>query len=110
MSQLANLKEVLGNTNLSDALLQFYLDDAGLIICEMRNSDIVEKQYLTIQVKIAMDVISKRGAEGQISHSENGISRMYESADISPRLINQIRQIARTPFSVVRVIVEEVII
>lgn len=32
------------------------------------------------------EVYAKSGAEGQVSHSENGISRVYKSAWISPSL------------------------
>ena len=34
------------------------------------------------------DVYAKAGAEGQISHSENGISRSYDSAWISTKLLS----------------------
>lgn len=33
-----------------------------------------------------VDVYSKAGAEGQLSHSENGISRSYDSSWISPSI------------------------
>lgn len=34
------------------------------------------------------DVYAKAGAEGQISHSENGTSRSYDSSWISPKLLS----------------------
>ena len=34
------------------------------------------------------DVYAKVGAEGQTGHSENGISRSYDSAWISPKLLS----------------------
>lgn len=46
--------------------------------------------YEHIQLQIAVELFSKRGAEGQTSHGENGISRTYESADISPSLLKKI--------------------
>lgn len=104
MSQLNLLKELLGNPQVSDLVLEFYLDNAKSIICDIRNSTDVESKYLTIQVKMAIEMFSKRGAEGQISHTENGISRMYEKADISPSLITQITPFAKTPFSKIRVV------
>lgn len=106
MTQLAILRNQLGLVPESDAVLQFYLDDASNIICDLRNSNIVEKKYLTTQVKIAIEMYNKRGAEGQVGHGENGISRSYEKADISSSLINQITPIVKTPYSVVRVITE----
>lgn len=92
--------------SLSDAILQFYLDDASAIICDLRYTDVMESKYTTLQVKLAIEMISKRGAEGQVSHSENGISRSYELGDISGSLLSQITPFIRTPFSTVRVIVQ----
>lgn len=106
MNQLLLLKSLLGNQEVSDDILQFYLDSARDIICDIRNSNKVESKYLNIQVKMAIEMFNKRGAEGQVGHSENGISRTYEKADISESLISQITPIAKTPFSTVRVIVE----
>ena len=51
---------------------------------------VVPKQYEHIQLQIAVELFSKRGAEGQIEHDENGIARKYESADISPTLLRRI--------------------
>ena len=104
MAQLDLLKELLDNPNSSDAVLQFCLDSAGDIICEIRNSDIVEPKYINIQTKIAIEIYNKLGAEGQTSHSENGISRTYETGDISNTLINKIIPIPTTPYCETRVI------
>ena len=46
--------------------------------------------YDHIQLQIAVELFSKMGAEGQTAHSENGIGRTYESADVSPSLLNRI--------------------
>lgn len=51
-------------------------------------------KYDMLQCKIATYMLNKRGAEGEISHSENGISRTYTSADIPNALLNEI-----TPFA-----------
>lgn len=104
MSQLATLKALLGSPSESDEILQFYLDCAKDIICEIRNTVLVESQYSTIQIKMAVEMYNKRGAEGQTMHTENGITRMYEKADISPSLLMQITPFARTPFSTPRVV------
>lgn len=40
-------------------------------------SKIVPPQYEQIQIQLATELYSKRGAEGQTSHSENGISRSW---------------------------------
>lgn len=42
-----------------------------------------EEKYEQIVIKICMYNIAKYGAEGETSHSENGISRGYENGDAS---------------------------
>lgn len=104
MTQLQKLKELLENPQVSDSILQFYLDNASDIICDIRNTDLVEPKYYTTQIKIAIEMYNKVGAEGQISHSENGISRTYERADISDSLLSKITPVVRTPFSKTRLV------
>lgn len=50
----------------------------------------VESRFEHIQIQIALELFSKMGAEGQTAHSENGISRTYEAADVSPSLLKRI--------------------
>lgn len=105
-NQLQKLKRQLENPNIEDGVLIDILETASDIICDIRNSDKVEKKYLSSQISIAIEIYNKRGAEGQTSHNENGISRSYEKGDISPSLLSRITPIAKTPWSKVRVIVE----
>jgi hypothetical protein len=103
MTQLEKLKELLDNPTLSDVKLQFMLDSASDLICELRNTNSVETHLLNIQLKMAMEMYSKLGAEGQLAHGENGINRTYNSSDFSLDLIRQISPFAKTPFSSKRV-------
>lgn len=50
----------------------------------------LEEQYLDLQYRIAMDLFNKAGAEGETAHSENGISRTYESSWVSQQLLNEV--------------------
>lgn len=50
----------------------------------------VPPQFEHIQMQIAVELFSKMGAEGQTAHGENGISRTYEAADVSPSLLRRI--------------------
>lgn len=104
MMQLQKLKSLLGNPSESDDILQFYLDSASDVICDIRNTNIVEDKYLTTQIKIAIELYNKRGVEGQVGHNENGISRSYEKSDVSESLLRNITPHAKTPFGSVRVI------
>lgn len=105
MSQLLTLKELLKNPQESDSVLQFYLDNASDIICDIRNTNVVEPKYLTTQIKIAIELYNKQGAEGQVAHSENGINRAYEVADVSLSLLSTITPFVKTPYSSTRVII-----
>lgn len=72
-----------------------YLDIAAAeIICraypfEHDVTDVPSK-YDMLQCKIAAYMIQKRGAEGQTAHTENGVSRTYEDADLPASLLCQI--------------------
>lgn len=52
--------------------------------------DEIEKRYEDLQVRIAVELYNKRGVEGQTSHSENGVSRGYASANVSEDLLREI--------------------
>lgn len=63
----------------------YQTDDDGNVVLEAR--------YQDLQYRMALDLYNKIGAEGQISHSENGVSRAYESSWISAQLLEEV-----TPF------------
>lgn len=46
--------------------------------------------YAVIQVEVACYLINKRGAEGETTHSENGVSRSYEGGDVPDSLLRGI--------------------
>lgn len=45
------------------------------------------EKYHALQIEIANYLLCKRGAEGETSHDENGISRTYESADVPDSML-----------------------
>lgn len=103
MTQLEKLKLMLSISDTTeDDLLDLCLDFAKEIICNIRFTTDVEPEYQNVQIRIAIEIYNKMGAEGQTSHSENGVSRAYESGDISPSLLAQITPMAKTPYSVRR--------
>ncbi len=53
----------------------------------------VPPQYETLQAEIAAYLMNKRGAEGQVTHTENGLQRQYENADVPYSMLKTI-----TPF------------
>ena len=50
----------------------------------------VPRRYGYLQCEIAAYLLNKRGAEGQVSHSENGISRTYGSADVPESMLSEV--------------------
>lgn len=86
---------ILVGENVSEEILSTYLDIAKEKVLNRlypfeRRSDEVPSKYEHIQLDVACYLINKRGAEGEISHNENGISRSYESADVPDSMFSEI--------------------
>ena len=85
--QLSKLKNRLNiNGTEEDALLTDFLDSAKAEIMARRYPygnypDELDIRYGDLQLRIAVVMYNKQGAEGQKSHSENGVSRSYEDYD-----------------------------
>lgn len=55
-----------------------------------------EEKYSSLIVKLALSSIAKYGAEGEKSHSENGINRVYDNASEYPEsLMSRIVPLAK---------------
>lgn len=52
----------------------------------------VPAKYEVLQCELACEYILRRGGEGEISHSENGINRSYESAN-AEHLLREVMQV-----------------
>ena len=79
----------------SDDVLNTYLTIAGQKIinrAEPYDTTISEVpvRYGVLQCEIAVYLLNKRGAEGELSHSENGISRTYENADVPDSMLSDV--------------------
>lgn len=57
----------------------------------------VESRFDALQLQIAVEIYNRAGAEGELSHSENGISRSYENAYVSSSLLKRIVPYAGVP-------------
>ena len=97
--KLTTLRAICGLTEdeMSDDSLSIYLDLAADVVLRRAYpfltdfTDVnVPDRYALIQVQIANEMISKRGAEGEIMHIEDNVHRDYESAYVSQSLLNQI--------------------
>ncbi len=94
MTQLERLK-IRITENVTDAELEDILESAKAVILSRRfpfgdYPPDVEERYTDLQIRIAVEMFNKRGAEGEISHSENGVSRSYSSASVSEELLREI--------------------
>ncbi len=92
--KLTALKAMVGGSD-TDEVLSTYLMLAGRKIIARAypyEPDVTEvpTKYEYLQLEIAAYLLNKRGAEGQTSHSENGISRSYENADIPNSMLRSI--------------------
>ena len=92
--KLTLLKAMVGSSDTDDVLFA-YLDIAGSKIINRAfpyDHEVTEvpARYEFLQCEIAAYLLNKRGAEGQTGHSENGISRSYESADVPESLLGAV--------------------
>lgn len=55
----------------------------------------VPDRYAMIQINIAVYLMNKRGAEGQIQHIENGTHRNYGSSDVPSEMLRDIVPMAK---------------
>lgn len=94
MTQLERLK-IRITEKVTDAELEDILESAKAVILSRRfpfgeHPDEIENKYKDLQIRIAVEMFNKRGAEGETAHSENGVSRSYASANVSEDLLKEI--------------------
>lgn len=91
--KLKQLKVLSGETD-EDVLRTFLALAAAKIIQRAYPFDpkqtAVPDRYAPNQVEIANFMLSKRGAEGETYHAENGIYRTYSGGDVPPELLRAI--------------------
>lgn len=89
--KLTYLRAMVGGSD-TEEVLSTYLVVAGkkIIARAYPYDDTVTEvpdKYDTLQCEIAAYLLNKRGAEGQTQHSENGITRSYENADVPSSML-----------------------
>lgn len=99
VEKLSLLRVMVGqpttDENWSDNVLLSYLKIAGEKIIQRAypyDDTVTEvpRRYGVLQCEIAQYLLNKRGAEGEISHNENGVNRTYESADVPESLMREV--------------------
>lgn len=92
MTQLDMLRAMVDETD--EAVLTAYLHLAGekiTVRCyPFSTGKAVPPKYYALQAEIAAYLINKRGGEGELSHSEAGVSRTYESASVPESMLKDV--------------------
>lgn len=96
------LRRMMDEEDIDRGVLEAYLEIAGQKILnrmypykEDYEGIEVPAKYTMIQLNIAVYMIYKRGAEGEIQHIENGIHRNYGSSDIPDALLKDVYPFAQ---------------
>lgn len=98
MAKIDTLKALLSISE-DDAdsikLLEIYLQTAERKVLNRlypfgSDNELVPKKYEHKVLEIAQYLYLRRGSEGETSHSENGVSRSYENADIPKSMLAEI--------------------
>ena len=94
MTQLERIK-IRITEKVDDVELEDILESAKAVILSRRfpfgeQPTEIEERYKDLQIRIAVEMFNKRGAEGETAHSENGVSRSYSSASVSEELLREI--------------------
>lgn len=84
---IAAIKARLGDDGISTATVDIYLQDAHDAILHrlypfgVPPDTEFPEEYETLACKLTVRYISRRGAEGEDTHNENGINRGYSTVD-----------------------------
>ena len=92
--KIAILRSIVGSDD-DNATYAAYLALAAKAVCNRcypfdKTRTEVPREYEMDQIEISAYLLNRRGAEGQLSHSENGISRSYEAASIPESMLKRI--------------------
>lgn len=97
LTKLKTLLKISGQEE--DDLLLVFLDLAKQAILDRRypyeDVAVLPDRYTMRQVRIAEYLYHKQGAVGQTQHSENSVSRAYESSDIPESMLSDIVPMGR---------------
>ena len=99
--KIAMVKTMI-NDDTADATISTYLIIAGQKLCRSvypfdDTKTTVPEKYDVLHCEAAAYLLNKRGGEGEITHSENGVSRTYENADLPASMLRQIVPVVGIP-------------
>ena len=94
--KIEKLKVLISPDTATDELLLYLLEQSEGICMNSRypfgspEGATLSALHEQIQLRVAVEIFSKMGADGQTQHSENSTMRVWEAGDISPSLLRQI--------------------
>lgn len=91
MDSIDELKGQIPSVMLIDFVVEKYKQHRNFPYA--MTDDVIEQDLYNHMSTIAMavvDLYSKLGAEGEISHTENGVTRQYENAYVSTSIFNDV--------------------
>lgn len=91
MTQLERFKLLTGEPD--EALCELLLSDAEDAVCDYIGRDTVPDRLVSVQVQLAVIAYNKRGAEGESSRSEGGISQSFDA--LPPDMLKRLRNYPR---------------
>lgn len=85
-------KLIAPDTETEELLSEIMREAEALILNKMHPfgygiDTVIPDRYVRLQIQLAVEIYNKRGAEGQTTHSENGISRSWPE---KTRILSQI--------------------
>lgn len=94
MTPLERFKLLAGITDDSqDRLITALLSDAEDSVRDYIGRDVVPERLVSVQVQLAVIAYNKRGAEGESSRSEGGISQSFDG--LPPELLARLKNYPR---------------
>lgn len=94
--KIEKLKVLISPDTATDEILLYLLEQAEGIILNRRypfgapEGVTLSAVHQQIQIRMAVELFNKMGAEGQTAHDENGIKRTWAAGDVSPTLLKTI--------------------
>jgi hypothetical protein len=94
--KIEKLKVLISPDTATDPLLLYLLEQAEGIILNRRypfgapEGTTLSVYHQQIQIRMAVELFNKMGAEGQTAHDENGIKRTWAAGDVSPSLLRMV--------------------
>ena len=102
--KIEKLKVLISPDTATNDLLSYLLEQSEGIILNRRypfgapEGATLSPLHEQIQLRVALELFTKMGAEGQTQSMENGVSRTWEAGDVSPSLLRQIIPVCGSVF------------